>query len=222
MNSDNWVSDRLVSQAAAARPISRWLHSTATSANSTMNIYMRHKTWKISLQGGVNDKISTPCSGLHDGRRCWPRPDSHQSRILGLHQITEVPRHRITFAPLHRNSHLLPWRKWITAPDQQRRVRRHPRCSDFESASSESIHENFLVLRWAQWPNDRNPNLFHDIDPRSHAQWARPVSFNHESMCEIEGQLQIEVDVKRLVNLYYSNAPQRRPRKYDNKRKEET
>jgi hypothetical protein len=74
-------------------------------------------------------------------------------------------------------------------------------------------------LRRAQWPNDRNPNLFHDIDPRSHAQWARPVSFNSGSMCEIEGQLQIEVDVKRLVNLYYSNAPQRRPPKYDNRAK---
>jgi hypothetical protein len=108
-----------------------------------MNIYMGHRTWIISLQGGFYDTFSTPCSGLHDGRRCWPRPDSHPSRILGLHQITEVPRHRITFAPLHRNSHLLPWWKWIAAPDQHRRVRRHPRCSNFESASSESIHENF-------------------------------------------------------------------------------
>ncbi|KAE9377023.1 hypothetical protein N431DRAFT_480150 [Stipitochalara longipes BDJ] len=71
---------------------------------------------------------------------------------------------------------------------------------------SESIHPNILVEKHSDWRGSQS-HVFHNIDPRAHAKWTAPVCFDYNRPCEIEGRVRYEADLKRLIELYYSNAP---------------
>ena len=72
-------------------------------------------------------------------------------------------------------------------------------------STSESKHQNFLVKRDEKWQNDERSNAFHIIVEKSHAQWARPVCI--DIPCEIEGRIEDDGEVERLIKLFYQDAP---------------
>lgn len=72
---------------------------------------------------------------------------------------------------------------------------------------SESKHQNFLVRRDEKWENDERSNAFHIIVDRSHAQWSRPVCIDYDIPCEIQGRIEDENEVERLIKLFYQDTP---------------
>ena len=72
---------------------------------------------------------------------------------------------------------------------------------------SESKHQNFLVKRDEKWQSEESSHAFHIIVDRSHAQWARPFCIDYDIPCEIEGRIEDEDEVERLIKLFYQDAP---------------